>query len=336
MNPDHRSPPRVGITMGDPAGIGPEIALAGYQRYNAAARPVVIGDRGVLERARGTLGSHLPPLRTISHPTAATADPDVIDVIDLDNVENHDWGVVRGGFGAAGLGYVERAIELAVDGEIDAITTAPLNKRALAAAGAEYPGHTELLAARTGTDAYAMLLVEGELRVSHVSTHVPLAQACELVTPERVRETIAVTADGLPHLGVTAPTIAVAGLNPHAGEGGITGDTEDEVLAPAIERARGAGYDVVGPESPDAVFPRAVAGAYDAVVAMYHDQGHIPVKLQSGDPAVPSGVNVTLGLPIVRTSVDHGTAFDIAGSGTASARSLVQAVRLAAEIAARE
>jgi 4-hydroxythreonine-4-phosphate dehydrogenase len=243
-------------------------------------------------------------------------------------------GVVREDYGAASLAYVERAIELAKDGHVDAITTAPINKQATRLAGSEYAGHTGMLADYTDTETYTMLLVEDDLRVTHVSTHVPLAEACDLVTAERVRDTIAVTHDGLRDLGVEDPTIAVAGLNPHASDGGVLGDTEAAEIEPAVEQARADGYDVAGPESPDTVYAQAAGGAYDCVVAMYHDQGHIPIKMLgfASDDAV-SGVNVTAGLPIVRTSVDHGTAFDIAGEGIASEASLVDAVELAATIA---
>jgi len=264
------------------------------------------------------------------------------------------YGEVREDYGAASLAYVERAIELATDGAVDAIATAPINKQATRCAGSTYAGHTGMLADYTDTDEYAMLLVEGldsvasetpradgaggsvdaDLIVTHVSTHVPLTEACNRVSRGRVRTTVDVTHEGLRDLGIDDPTIAVAGLNPHASDGGILGIAEGSEIEPAVDDARADGLDVHGPESPDTVFAQAAAGAYDCVVAMYHDQGHIPIKMLgfASDDAV-SGVNVTAGLPIVRTSVDHGTAFDIAGEGCASEASMVDAVEVAARIA---
>jgi 4-hydroxythreonine-4-phosphate dehydrogenase len=276
---------------------------------------VVVDDPGA---ARGVVGA-LP----------------VIDVDDVDvDVADLAYGELREAYGRASLAYVERAIELCRAGALDAMATAPINKQATRLAGAEHAGHTGLLADRTGTDEYAMMLVEDDLRVTHVSTHVPLREAADLVTTDRVLSTLSVTAEGLGDLGVTEPRIAVAGLNPHASDGGLLGDEEATAVEPAVERARERGLDVVGPVPPDTVFVRAVAGDYDCVVAMYHDQGHIPVKLlgfRRGEAV--AGVNVTVGLPIVRTSVDHGTAFDIAGEGVASPVSMVDAVETAATIA---
>jgi 4-hydroxythreonine-4-phosphate dehydrogenase len=200
-------------------------------------------------------------------------------------------------------------------------------------AGSDHAGHTGLLAERTGTDSYSMMLVHDDLRVTHVSTHVPLREACDLVTTENVLETIRVTDEGLRTLGVADPTIAVAGLNPHASDGGLLGEEDAEAIAPAVERARAAGIDAFGPESPDTVYVRAAGGAADCVVSMYHDQGHIPIKMLGFGEGAVTGVNVTIGLPIVRTSVDHGTAFDIAGEGVADPTSLVDAVEVAVRAA---
>lgn len=327
--------PIVAVTMGDPAGIGPEIVVSAYPRLLETARPVAIGDADVLRRAVEVVGGDLEVV-AVDSPADAAADPDVLPVIDLNNVEELTRGVVREAYGAASLAYVERAIDLAIAGEIDAMTTAPINKQATRLAGSEHAGHTGLLAARTDTEHYSMMLVEDDLTVTHVSTHVPLREACDVVTTENVLATIRVTDRALRQMGVSDPAIVVAGLNPHASDGGLLGDADDEEIRPAVEAAREDGIDASGPASPDTVYAQAAGGAYDCVVAMYHDQGHIPIKMlgfASGDAV--SGVNVTIGLPIVRTSVDHGTAFDIAGEGIASDTSLVDAVELASTIARR-
>jgi len=325
--------PIIGITMGDPAGIGPEVIVKAYREIRRDSRPVVIGDADVLAAAVEICGLSLS-VQAVGSVAEARFDADAVPVLDLDNVCELVRGEVREVYGAASLAYVERAIELAQAGEIDAITTAPINKQATKLAGSEYAGHTGMLADYTDTDQYAMLLVEEDLRVSHVSTHVPLREACDLVTLKNVLETIRVTDEALRELGIDDPTVGVAGLNPHAGDGRLLGDEDADEIEPAVERAREEGIDAVGPESPDTVYVQAADGAYDCVVAMYHDQGHIPIKMAgfSGGDAV-SGVNVTIGLPLVRTSVDHGTAFDIAGEGIASETSLVQAVEVAAEMA---
>lgn len=333
MNDGNR--PLIGITMGDPAGIGPEVIVKGHRESVGHANTVVIGDAAVVRAAVDVCGLGLD-VRTVDSPEAVTDDLDTIDILDLDNVdvEALERGIVDESYGRASLEYVERAIDRATDGTIDAITTAPINKQSTQLAGSEHAGHTGLLAARTDTANYSMLLIEGSLRVTHVSTHVPLSEACDLVTEATVLETIQVTDEALRELGVDEPTVAVAGLNPHAGDGGLLGETDAEEIAPAVERARADGIDASGPESPDTVFVQAADGEYDCVVSMYHDQGHIPIKMLgfSGRAAV-SGVNVSIGLPIVRTSVDHGTAFDIAGEGSASETSLVEAVEVAAEMA---
>ena len=323
--------PRVAVTMGDPAGIGSEVIVKALPQVAAIADVVVIGNATVLQRALMVCDSDLT-VRAVDDPGADTR-ADELAVIDLGLVDSVEFGTLREEYGAASLAYVERAIELAQSGAIDAIATAPINKQATRMAGSEYAGHTGMLADYTDTDDYAMLLVEDDLRVSHVSTHVPLRAAIENVTTDSVLTTIEVTAAALQDLGVDEPTIAVAGLNPHASEGGLLGDEDDERIRPAVERAVDAGIDAIGPESPDTVFQPAARGVYDAVVAMYHDQGHIPIKMlgfASGETV--SGVNVTIGLPIVRTSVDHGTAFDIAGEGVASAASMVDAIETAARL----
>ncbi|MFC4439479.1 MULTISPECIES: 4-hydroxythreonine-4-phosphate dehydrogenase PdxA [Natrialbaceae] len=327
--------PVVAVTMGDPAGIGSEVVLAGYPRLLSVARPIVVGDASAMRAALDVRESALE-VAAVDEIPEAEFDPETVPVLDLDNVDDLEYGVVREEFGAASLEYVERAIELATDGRVDAIATAPINKQATRLAGSEYAGHTGMLADYTDTENYSMMLVEDELRVTHVSTHVPLPEACERVTTESVLDTVRVTDEALRELGLEEPTVAVAGLNPHASDGGLLGDAEAEEIEPAVERAREEGIDAVGPESPDTVYVQAASGASDCVVSMYHDQGHIPIKMfgfSSGEEV--SGVNVTIGLPIVRTSVDHGTAFDIAGDGIASETSLVDAVEVAAEMATR-
>ena len=330
--------PIVGVTMGDPAGIGAEVIVTAYPDLVAGARIVVIGDRSVLDTAREVCHADTE-VRSVEAAADASDDPDSIAVLDLDNVSEVVYGEVREAYGDASLAYVERTIELATDDEIDAITTAPINKAAIGLAGADHAGHTGLLAERTGTEEYSMMLIEDPLRVTHVSTHVPLGEAIELIESERVASVIAVTDEALRDLGISEPTIAVAGLNPHAGEDGLLGDEDDAEIAPAVTESQERGIDAEGPIPPDTVYVRAASGEFDCVVSMYHDQGHIPIKtlgFDEGDRGSEvSGVNMTIGLPIVRTSVDHGTAFDIAGEGVASSRSLVDAVRIAAEAARR-
>jgi 4-hydroxythreonine-4-phosphate dehydrogenase len=324
--------PLLAITMGDPAGIGPEIvlkALADPDTY-ALCRPLVIGDRRILERAAPWVGAALD-FDLVEGPREGRYVPGALTLLDLHNASPDDCpvGNVSAAAGRAAVGFVERACDLALAGDVDAVVTAPLNKAAMHLAGFNYPGHTELLATRTGAQRVSMLLVGPELRVVHVSTHVALAEAIRRVTPERVSETIALAYESCVALGIARPRIAVAGLNPHAGEGGIFGDEEARAIVPAIEAARARGLDVSDPQPPDTVFLRAVNGAFDIVVAMYHDQGHVPMKLLAFD----TGVNVSVGLPIIRTSVDHGTAFDIAGTGRASHASMREALRVAALMA---
>jgi 4-hydroxythreonine-4-phosphate dehydrogenase len=326
--------PVVAVTMGDPAGIGAEVVVKAFEAAREYARPVVIGDASVVAEAVRVCGSDLS-VAAVDSVEAALGVEEGIPVLDLDNVAGMEYGVVREAYGRASLEYVERAIDLAIEGAVDAIATAPINKQATRLAGAEHAGHTGLLAARTGVEEYSMMLIEEPLRVTHVSTHVPLREACDLVTAESVGSTIDVTHGALRDLGIDEPSIAVAGLNPHASDGGLMGEEDAAEIAPAVEAARERGIDAHGPESPDTVYVRAAGGEFDCVVSMYHDQGHIPIKMLGfGSDGAVSGVNVTVGLPIVRTSVDHGTAFDIAGRGVASETSMVDAVRIAARLAA--
>ncbi|MEM2942207.1 MAG: 4-hydroxythreonine-4-phosphate dehydrogenase PdxA [Candidatus Bathyarchaeia archaeon] len=326
--------PIIGITMGDAAGIGPEIidkALSKQEIYKIS-RPIVIGDLSVLVDALNVARVDLK-FRSVTGPSYAKFEFGTVDVVDLKNIRLSElrMGQVQAMAGKASVEYVKKAVELALGGEIDAIVTAPLNKEAMNMGGYDYAGHTEILADLTKTKDYAMMLVAGRLRVVHVTTHVSMREACSLIKRERVSTVIRLTNDVLQKLKVEKPRIAVAGLNPHAGEGGMFGDEEIREITPAIEASRNSGIDVVGPMPPDTVFLRASRGEYDAVVAMYHDQGHIPVKMLGFE----SGVNVTIGLPIIRTSVDHGTAYRRAGLrlGTGDPTSLEEAIRLAVQMA---
>jgi len=326
--------PIIAITMGDPAGIGPEIsvkALSGPELFELC-RPLVVGDLGAIERAAAQVGS-TARIRGIAKISQAEFVPGTIEVLDLRNVPGDlPMGRLDARAGQAAYDYVKTAVELAMAGELPAIATAPINKEALKLAGCKYPGHTEILGELSGAKQYAMMLSTKALKVIHVTTHVALRKACDLITKERVLKTILLARDALVQMGVARPRIAVAGLNPHAGESGMFGDEEINHIAPAVEAAIAMGIDATGPVPPDTVFYRTIRGGeFDMVVVMYHDQGHIPIKVLGFE----SGVNVTVGLPFIRTSVDHGTAFDRAGKGTADSVSMVEAVRLAARMATR-
>jgi 4-hydroxythreonine-4-phosphate dehydrogenase len=324
--------PLLAITIGDPAGIGPEVVLKALAHADVykRCRPLVIGDRRILERAAGWLAQDLD-VETVTDPAAGTYVPSRLTLLDLQNAPPAECpvGQETAGAGAAAVDYVFRACDLALAGAVDAIVTAPLNKAAMNLAGYAYAGHTELLTERTGAQKVSMLLIGPNLRIVHVSTHVALSEAIERVTPARVAEVIQIAHDACRALGIERPRIAVAGLNPHASEGGLFGDEEARRIMPAIEAARASGLDISDPQPPDTVFLRATKGHYDVVVAQYHDQGHIPMKLLAFD----SGVNVSYGLPIIRTSVDHGTAFDIAGKGIASESSMLAAIDVAIQMA---
>ena len=328
--------PLVAITMGDPAGVGPEIILKALavDEVLAKCRPLVIGDRRILERAAGWLGGECEPrpqhFEQVSAPPEGHYLPGMLTLLDLKNAEPGECpvGQVSATCGRAAVEYVFRACDMALAGEVDAVVTAPLNKAAMNQAGFHYGGHTELLAERTGADRVSMLLVGPKLRIVHVSTHVGLQEAIQRVTRERVEQVIDLAEQSARALGFARPRIAVAGLNPHAGEGGLFGDQETREILPAIQAARARGLEVSDPQPPDTVFLRALRGEFDIVVAMYHDQGHIPMKLLAFD----EGVNVSMGLPIIRTSVDHGTAFDIAGTGSAREISLLAAIDVAVKM----
>ncbi|MCL7418344.1 MAG: 4-hydroxythreonine-4-phosphate dehydrogenase PdxA, partial [Halalkalicoccus sp.] len=258
------STPTIGITMGDPAGIGPEIVVKGYRELRETADVLVIGDAEVVESACGICGSDLGVER-IGSPAEASFERDRIPVLDLDNVADLERGIVQEAYGTASLEYIERAISLAQSGTIDAMVTAPINKQATELAGSEYAGHTGMLADYTDTETYSMMLIEGDLRVTHVSTHVPLREARDLVTEREVLETIRVTDEALRELGVEEPTVAVAGLNPHASDGGLLGSEDAAEIEPAVSHAREEGIDAFGPESPDTVYVQAARGAADCV-----------------------------------------------------------------------
>ncbi len=330
------------MTMGDPAGVGPEICVlaANHSEVTAICHPLIIGDlvrlaeaETILQQAGRTTSSYAE-LRSVeaSHLKNLTVErtDGAIPVLDLGNVPAQlPWGRIQKEAGKAAYEYVDMAVQLALDGSVQAICTAPLNKEAWKLARVPYPGHTEALAVLTGCTKYAMMLINKGLRVVHVSTHVSLKQAIAAVRTERVIEVIELTFHSLRQFGMENPRIAVAGLNPHAGEGGLFGDEDLARIAPAVEQAASKGILVSGPWPPDSVYGRAAEGEFDAVIAMYHDQGHIAIKMLGMD----TGINCTIGLPIVRTSVDHGTAFDIAGRGVVREASMVAAMKVAVEFA---
>jgi len=331
--------PVLGVTMGDPAGVGPEIIAraAAEPQVVATSRPVVIGSADVMKAALALIGSPLVShvVRDLEECRWANG---TLEVLDLANVDAATLprAQVSAAAGRAAYEAIERAILLAMERRIAAIVTAPVNKEALAAAGIPHAGHTEILAELSGTKDVAMLLAGKELRVIHVTTHVALRRVPDLVTRDRVLRTIRLAQKTMEDLGRDRARIAVAGLNPHAGEEGLFGDEEQTAIIPAIEEARRDGIDVFGPLPADTLFSRARGGEFDIVVAMYHDQGHIPVKtlgFEYDEKAKRwtglSGVNVTVGLPFVRVSVDHGTAFDRAWKGIANHESMVEAIEVA-------
>ncbi|RIV18201.1 4-hydroxythreonine-4-phosphate dehydrogenase PdxA [Alicyclobacillaceae bacterium I2511] len=325
----------IALTMGDPAGIGPEICLLSFNHPKLlnSVNAFIIGDIRRLQTALEILVplQRLPDsfrLRSISQVEEAKFEMNVMDVLDLNNVPaGLPWGEVRKTAGLAAFQYVEKAAELAVAHQIDALCTAPIHKEAWKLANIPYSGHTEALATLSGSTRFAMMLVNRKLRVVHVTTHVSLAEAIRMATPEKIYERIELTVESLRQLGIAKPNIAVSGINPHAGENGLFGQEDLLKVLPAVQRAQAQGWQVSGPWPPDSVYARAAAGEFDAVIAMYHDQGHIAIKMLGMD----TGINVTLGLPILRTSVDHGTAFDIAGKGMARETSLLAAIAVAEE-----
>ena len=320
--------------MGDAAGVGPEVimkALAHRELY-AIARPLVVGDAKRLGRAGQIVRSGLA-VRAIAEPEDAGFEPGNVDCLDLALVpEDTPFGKLSTACGEAAYRFIERAVALAVAGKVDAICTAPLNKEALNAAGHRYPGHTEMLAELTGTAEVSLMLMAPGMRVIHVTTHIGLVDAVERIDAGLVERTIARGHELVRRAGVAEPRIAVCGINPHAGESGLFGRGEEATkIEPAIRACVARGWKVAGPLPADTLFYRALKGDFDLIVAMYHDQGHGAVKAVAFD----TGVNITAGLPVLRTSVDHGTAFDIAGTGKADERSMLEALRQAAALAPR-
>lgn len=334
----------IGITMGDPASIGPEITIKALTKKEIYDRcnPVVIGDAAVLEVASKLKGMPAVTIHPISDLSEASYTCGTIDVLDMNlvDVDRLEYGKVSAMAGEAAFQYVVKVIELANLGKIDATVTNALNKEAMNLAGHHYSGHTEIYADYTNTSRYTMMLAHENLRVVHVSTHVSLRDACDLVKKDRVLEVIRIANQACKDLGIQSPKIGVAGLNPHSGEHGMFGREEIEEIIPAIEAAAAEGIDAEGPVPADTVFSKARGGWYDIVVAMYHDQGHIPLKVvgfvynqDEGKWDAVAGVNITLGLPIIRSSVDHGTAFDQVNKGIANEISLINAIDYAIKLA---
>jgi len=321
----------VAITMGDAAGIGPEIIVKALLREEiySICRPLVVGEGAIMQEAIKLADR---PLRLC--PVSAAAEVGgqfgTIDLLDLHNLDREEviLGQICSACGRAAVEYIIEAARLALDGKVSALVTAPINKEAIKQAGHGEIGHMEFLARLTGVTEYATMLVTGPLRVVHLTTHYSLRNACDMVTKERVLSRLKLTDESFRGWGVEHPRIAVAALNPHAGEGGLLGSEEIEELVPAVQEAQDLAIDARGPFPADSVFNRALDGEFDVVLAMYHDQGHIPIKVHGFERSV----SVALGLPLIRTSVDHGTAFDIAGKGIANARSLEEAIKMAVRL----
>lgn len=320
--------PLLAITMGDPAGAGPEIVVKtlNAQEIRPICRGLVIGDAGVMRAAANIVGIPMK-IHAVSVPDEMLNDEGTLNVLDLEDVDLSTLvhGRVSASAGKAAYEAIEKGTLLTLEGATDAIVTAPLNKDALNQAGYHFPGHTQILAHLCGVRDAVMMLTADNLRIVHVSTHVSLREACDLVTKERILRVMQLGVDATRSMGVEKPRVVVPGLNPHSGEGGLFGNEEQIHIIPAIEEAKSLGYDVRGPLPPDTAFLRAYRGEFDLVIAMYHDQGHIPIKMAGFE----KGVNVTLGLPIIRTSVDHGTVFGKAGKDTADPTSMIEAVKLA-------
>jgi 4-phospho-D-threonate 3-dehydrogenase / 4-phospho-D-erythronate 3-dehydrogenase len=330
------TPPIIAITMGDATGIGPEVivkALSHPEVYKEC-RPVVIGDAKRLQQAKRITKSHVE-INTIASEAIIHTNyqQGIVDCIDLALIpQDLPWGKISPLAGDAAFRYLKLAAQLAMQGSVDAICTAPLNKEALFAGGHQFPGHTELLASLTNTDEVSMMLSSPRLRVVHVTTHIGLLDAIEKIEPGLVQRTIARAHTALIRSGISNPRIGVCAINPHAGENGLFGRGEEaSKIKPAVAACNHLGWNVAGPLPADTLFYLAQRGDFDVVIAMYHDQGHGPIKVLG----LESGVNITLGLPVIRTSVDHGTAFDIAGTGKADERSMVEAIHQAAQLAER-
>jgi 4-hydroxythreonine-4-phosphate dehydrogenase len=322
--------PLIAVPIGDPAGIGPEIVVKALARAETrnAARVIVIGDRGIVEKALAVSGVKLA-VRTVQEPEDGDFNRGKLNLIALDNIDMAQFepGVVCGACGKAAYAYIAKGIELALARKADAVATTPINKESLKAGGVPFIGHTEIFGKLTGTaDPLTMFETRG-LRVFFLSRHVSLRKACDMVTKERIVDYVKRSVAALQKLGVSGGTMAIAGLNPHSGEHGLFGDEEVNEVFPAVKELREAGYDVAGPIGADSVFHLALKGVYNSVLSLYHDQGHIATKTLDFDRTI----SITGGMPILRTSVDHGTAFDIAWKNKASEVSMVEAILLAAK-----
>jgi len=323
--------PIIAITLGDVAGIGPEVVVKALADpdVRALCRPLIIGDARVL--ADPKFAAPLPDVKVIADPDEIPSDASFVALLDLHNLDPADisMGELSPIAGRAAVEYVLKATELASAGKVAAIATAPLNKEAMRSAGYHYIGHTEILAEVTKTPRCTTMLATPGLRVTHVTRHVPFREIADRLTAETILDTIVITDEGMRMLGYGHPRLAVAGLNPHNGDGGLIGREEIDAIAPAVAAARARGIGVTGPVPADSVFFQAIRGDYDVVVCMYHDQGHIAVKTHGFEESI----TITLGLPVIRTSADHGTAFDIAGQGIATEHSMVAAITEAARLA---
>ena len=325
--------PLLALTIGDPAGIGPEIVAKGLAESQVFdwLRPLVIGDARVMQDVVDGAGIDLK-LRPVGGPADVTGEPGILEILDLDNVANHKYGSVDAAHGKAAVEYIETACALVRDGSVQGIVTAPLNKEAIKAAGSRFLGHTEMIAAQFGTpdERVFTLFVLDQLRIFFLTRHHSLQEAIRRIDEATVVNALQEVWRLSAQLGLTAPRLALAALNPHAGENGILGSEENEILKPALEHVRAAGIEVAGPIPADAVFYQCRQGRYDAVLSLYHDQGHVAAKTVD----FYGTVSCTLGYPVIRTSVDHGTAFDIAGKWIAEPRGQIAAMKVAAELAA--
>ena len=342
MPEDGNYRPLVGITTGDPAGIGPEViagALNVRELYEFC-RPIVIGDAGVMEQAVGIVKGGAK-INACAHPDRAIFQPGTIDVFDMQNVDRNELQKkqISRMTGKASLENIYKAIELTLDHTIDAIVTGPIHKVAIHKAGCKFPGHTEIFSDRLGVQDFSSMLVVDNFRVMHVTLHTSLKNAIESLSTSRIMKMIRLAHHSLKEMGIENPRIAVPGLNPHSGDEGLFGDEEEKIITPAIEAAKAEGMIVDGPVPPDSVFIKALGGKYDIVIALYHDQGHIPGKFLGWkwDEALQrytemKGVTIVLGLPIIRTNPDQGTALEIAGEGIANFDAMVDAIALAAKI----
>jgi len=324
-----KKPKNIAITMGDPGGVGPEIIVKALfcAEIREYCNPLIIGSADVLAEAVRLTGLPLK-IRSVSGIAASRPETGIIDVLDIKSSSSFKKNVPSRKAGSAFVKYIKKSVELALNKEVDAIVTAPISKESLKLAGHPWPGHTELLAELTKTDKFAMMFVSDKLKVILCTIHIPLKDVPKSINSQLVFNTILHAETGAKMLGIDRPRIAVAGLNPHAGESGIMGQEEVKSIVPAVQKAQAAGLSVSGPYPPDVIFHKAYNGSFDIIVCMYHDQGLVPFKMLAFD----TGVNVTVGLPVIRTSPDHGTAFDIAWKNMASPSSMLEAIKLASKI----